>query len=198
MQLVLDNLESIAPVILRGLRMSDDEFLDFCQEHEDLRVESNANGEIELMAGTGPKTGRRNAILTIQLGVWALTDARGSTFDSSTLFVLPSGARRSPDASWISAARIAAVPAGQEDRLWHICPEFVIELRSHSDRGANLDEKMREWIANGVELGWLIDPENRSVAIYRPGHETEIVARPASIAAGPPVAGFVLDLSKVF
>lgn len=198
MELVLANLEHYAPVVLRGPRLSDEEFLEFCAEHEDLRVESNENGELELMPGTGPDTGDRNAEITHQLRAWAKRDARGRTYDSSTLFILPNGARRSPDAAWVARERIAALPAAQRGHLWRLCPDFVVELRSPSDRLALVDSKMREWIANGVKLGWLIDTEGRNVIIYRPEREPEVLANPASIAGDGPVDGFVLDLKEVY
>lgn len=198
MELLLDNLELYAPVTLGGLRLTDDEFLVFCAEHEDLRVESNPKGEVEIMPGTGPSTGYRNMDIAVQFGAWSKQTRVGRAFDSSTMFVLPSGARRSPDASWISRDRVAAVPAEQRNRLWHICPEFVIELRSPSDRPRLLAAKMEEWIENGVHLGWLIDPEERTVTIYRAGLEPELLHAPASLAGEGPVGGFVLDLAEVW
>lgn len=197
MQLVLDDLEVYAPVTLRGPRMTDDEFLAFCQEHEDLQIESNAFGEIELMPGTGPDTGDSNAEITHQLRSWAKRDGRGKSYDSSTLFVLPDGSRRSPDASWIEKTR-ARLPESQHGHLWHICPDFVIELRSPSDRLPRLQNKMREWITAGVRLGWLIDPEERTVSIYRPDREPEVLRNPATVAAGDPLGGFTLDLGEVW
>ena len=122
MDLVLGNLELYSPVVLRGLRLTDGEFLAFCAEHEDLRVESNAAGEVELMAGTGPDTGRRNLRIAVQIGNWAIQSGHGEAFDSSTLFVLPSGDRRTPDASWIAKSRIAALPPDQRGHLWADLP----------------------------------------------------------------------------
>jgi Uma2 family endonuclease len=198
MELVLPNLELVAPVRLTGLRLTDDEFLRFCAEHEDLRVESNNSGEVELMAGTGPETGDRNAEIAFQLRRWTKQNGRGRSFDSSSMFVLPSGARRSPDASWVSHARIATVPADELHHLWRLCPEFVIELRSPTDRLAVLDEKMKEWIANGAMLGWLIDPEEQTVSVYRPGAVVEILRRAAAVEGEGPVAGLTLDLTEVW
>lgn len=198
MELLLDNLEAYAPVVLRGIRFTDDEFMSFCAEHEDLRIESNPRGEVEVMPGTSGDTGYRNSEITHQLHGWAKSDGRGRTFDSSTMFVLPSGARRSPDASWIPKERIAAVPARERGRLWHLCPDFVIELKSSSDRTPDLLEKMQEWMENGAQLGWLIDPERRQVTIYRPNGTPEVLAEPASLHGEGPVAGFVLDLAEIW
>jgi Uma2 family endonuclease len=198
MELVLPNLELYAPVTLRGTKLSDREFLEFCADHEDLRVESNEGGEIEIMPGTGPETGKRNLEIAMQLGWWTKLDGRGSAFDSSTLFVVPSGARRSPDASWIAKSRIAGLPPAQRGHLWQICPEFVIELRSPSDRLPLLEAKMREWIASGAQLGWFIDPDQRTVTVYRPQSEPEVLIEPAKVSGEGPIKGFVLDLADIW
>ena len=199
MELASQQLDLFTFAILRGEPMTDDEFLRFCGEHDDLRIESNEAGEVELMPGTGPETGMRNAELTRQLGNWTKADRCGRIFDSSTMFALPSGARRSPDAAWIAKARIAAIPPDQMSGLWHICPEFVIELRSPSDRPTALKAKMAEWIANGAQLGWLIDPEARTVAIYRVGQAApELLEKPAKLAGEGPVAGFILELADIW
>ena len=200
---MLDQMELYSRITLRGRNVTDAEFLRFCAAHEDLRVESNADGEVELMPGTGPETGDRNAEIAYQLRAWTKRDLRGASFDSSTLFVLPSGARRSPDASWIAKDRIATIPPEQRSHLWRLCPEFVIELRSPSDRPPELHAKLVEWLANGTQLGWLIDPEERSVTIYRAGFRAgedtpEILMHPATIEGEGPVLGFSLDLTEIW
>ena len=171
MPLLID--DAFLPAILASHPMTDDEFAAFCAEHPDLSFEMTAEGEIVVMAPTYPLTGDRNAEISGQLRAWAKKDGRGRTYDSSTGFVLPNGARRSPDASWILKSRIAQLAPAKRENAWHFCPDFVIELRSPSDRLRALENKMREYLANGAQLGWLIDPARRSVTIYRPNHEPE-------------------------
>ena len=125
-------------------------------------------------------------------------DGSGVGFDSSTGFTLPNGAKRSPDASWIRKDRVAALPKEQQEGFYHLCPDFVIELRSSTDRINRLKAKMEEYIANGAELGWLIDPEERTVWIYRPGCAAECVVNLERIAGEGPVAGFVLELAEIW
>lgn len=199
MELVSQQFELFSFAILRSDPMTDDEFLRFCADHEDLRIESNQLGEIEIMPGTGPDTGDLNAEIGHQLRAWNKQTRLGRSFDSSTMFALPSGARRSPDASWIAKSRINALPPEQLGHLWHICPEFIIKLRSPSDRLSALRLKMREWIANGTQLAWLIDPEERTVAIYRAGQpEPQLLKEPATVAGEGPVTGFTLDLTEIW
>ncbi|MBM3735772.1 MAG: Uma2 family endonuclease [Acidobacteria bacterium] len=130
--------------------------------------------------------------------IWADLDGRGVTTESSTGFVLPDGARRSPDAGWIENSRIPADGAPDLDEYWHTCPNFVIELKSRTDRLPTLREKMEEWISSGVSLGWLIDPETRTVEIYRPGRDPESLKNPDRVRGEGPVEGFTLDLKKVW
>ena len=111
---------------------------------------------------------------------------------------VPSGARRSPDAAWTAKHRILALDRASFDGYWHLCPEFVIELRSTTDRLTVLRRKMREWIDNGAQLGWLIDPEREAVEIFRSGREPEIMMPIESIGGEGPVEGFVLDLRPVW
>jgi Uma2 family endonuclease len=200
MQLVVEDFESMAPVILNPSRapMTDKEFVAFCQQYEDCSVECTAEGEIIIMPPTYLITGEQNSEITAQLVIWAKKDKRGRVCDSSTGFRLPNGARRSPDASWIRKDRVAALPIQQRKGFLHLCPDFVIELRSATDRIRRLKAKMEEYIANGAELGWLIDPKERTVSIYRPGRAPESVIRPERISGEGPVAGFVLELADVW
>src|SRR5450432_2369473 len=150
--------ETYMPLTLFAPDITDEHFDALCDQYADYRLEYSADGEIIIMPPTDPRTGIRNAAITKRLGI--LTDAvqRGFTTDSSSGFVLPSNARRSPDSAWISSERLDRRPT---------CPEFVIELLSPSDRPKKVHEKMLEWIANGAELGWLTDPFHKTVAIYR-------------------------------
>ena len=191
MAFVIDN--EFLPATLTARPMSDEEFAGLCSEHPDLSFEMSSEGEIIVMAPTYSLTGRRNSRITRRLDEWAEADGRGYVCDSSTGFVLPNGARRSPDASWTLKGRAAGLKG-----FWHLCPDFVIELRSESDRVRTLRAKMNEYMANGAQLGWLIDVETRTVSIYRAGREVETLSDVDSVVGDGPVAGFVLDLGPVW
>jgi Uma2 family endonuclease len=178
--------------------MTDEEFFAFCEEHPDLFFETTADGELIVMPAPHSLTGVRNSEIGGQLTVWSRGDGRGFVTDSSTGFVLPNGARRSPDAAWTPKSEIAKLPRESREGYWHLCPAFVIELRSQSDRLRVLRQKMREYIDNGAQLGWLIDAEARSVEIYRPNREPELREGIESLSGEPPVAGFTLDLRTVW
>jgi Uma2 family endonuclease len=195
MAFVID--DAFLPATLTVPPMTDDEFARFCAEHPDLFFEMTAEGELIVMPPTYSFTGVRNTRINRQLDVWAEQDGRGFASDSSTGFVLPNGARRSPDAAWTLKSRIAQLNPASRSKFWHLCPDFVIELSS-TDRPRKLGDKMREYLANGAQLGWLIDPDHRSVAIYRPDAEPETRTDIDSISGEGPVAGFVLDLSFVW
>jgi Uma2 family endonuclease len=178
--------------------MTDDEFVAFCDQYEDCFVECTAAGEIVIMPPNFSRTGRRNLAIGARLWIWAENDGRGEAYDPSAGFRLPNGARRSPDASWIRKDRIVALPREQQEGFYHLCPDFVIELRSSTDRINRLNAKMEEYMANGAELGWLIDPKERTVWIYRPGRAAEGIVNPERIAGEGPVVGFVLELAAIW
>ena len=178
--------------------MSDQEFADFCAEYPDLFCEMTAEGDLLITPPRFSTIGAQNAEIAAQLGNWSRLDRIGIGNDSSTGYVLPNGARRSPDASWTPKAQVRRLPQESQDGYWYLCPAFVIELRSKSDRLPILRQKMREYLANGAHLGRLIDPKTRSVEIYRPGSESEVRSEIDSIAGEGPIAGFTLDLSTVW
>ena len=190
--------EAFLPATLTAPPMTDQQFADFCAEHPDLFFETTAEGEIIVMPPNFSKTGLRNLEIARQLGNWAREDASGFGGDSSTGFLLPNGARRSPDASWTPKEEIRRLPEESREGYWHLCPAFVIELRSQSDRLRVLREKMDEYIGNGARLGWLIDPENRTVEVYWPGCGPETLKEVESVSGEGPVEGFVLDLRTVW
>ena len=196
MPLVID--DRFLPATLNASPMTDNEFATFCAEHPDLNFEMTAEGELIAMAPTHYLTGFRNQRIGRMLDTWAEKDGRGMSFDSSTGFVLPDGARRSPDASWALVSRIDQTAPTDEEVFLHLCPDFVIELRSGSDRLTAIRTKMHEYVENGCQLGWLIDPQNRSVEIYRPGREMETLSGVESISGEGPVSGFVLDLKVIW
>jgi Uma2 family endonuclease len=199
MQVMLPSIETESPIRIQTARhMSDDEFYAFCAANPDLRIERTAKGEIVIMPGTGFKTGNQNADFTAQLYSWAKRDGRGRVVDSGVEYFLPSGAARSPDASWVPRSRLAKVTPEQKKRFLRLCPDFVVELRSPSDGLKNLQAKMREWMDNGAKLGWLIDPEARTVYIYRPDQTTERLIDPQRVEGEPPVEGFVLEMADIW
>jgi Uma2 family endonuclease len=178
--------------------MDDRQFFEFCKLNGDLRIERTAEGDLEIMPPAGGETGNRNAILTHLLTAWALRDDTGVAFDSSTGFNLPNGATRAPDAAWVHRERLAALTAEQKKRFLPLCPDFVVELRSPSDRLTVLQSKMQEYMDNGARLGWLIDAPNLQVYVYRPGAEIERLSRPSSLSGEPELSGFVLDLRAIW
>jgi len=199
MQVVLNDIETESPIVIQPQRrLSDREFIDFCEANPDLKVERTAEGDLVIMPPAGWETSNRNTDLIHQLQAWAKRDGRGKVFDSNTIFILPSGAARSPDAAWMSRSRLATLTKEQKKRFGPLCPDFVVELRSPSDRLPQLQTKMREWIDNGAQLAWLIDPENRTVHVYRPGRRVERLVDAASVTGEGPVAGFVLEMADIW
>ena len=190
--------EAYLPATLTVAPMSDQQFAEFCAGHPDLVFEMTAEGELLVMPPTYSLTGTQNNEILRQLGNWARRDGRGVASDSSTGFVLPDGARRSPDASWTLKSEIAKLSPESRSGFWHLCPAFVIELRSKSDRMRIVREKMREYIANGAKLGWLIDSDTRTVEIYRPDHEPEVLTGVELVSGEGLVDGFALRLAPVW
>jgi Uma2 family endonuclease len=190
--------DALLPAILTAHLMTDEEFMVLCAEHPELNFEMTADGQLIVMAPTHSDTGARNFEVAGQLRQWAKKDGRGIGCDSSTGFVLPNGGRRSPDASWTLKTRIAQLGSNKRKSFWHLCPDFVVEVRSDIDRLKPLQEKMAEYLTQGAQLGWLIDPDNRSVEICRAGGETEIRTDIDTLEGEGPVASFVLDLTYVW
>lgn len=180
------------------LTFTDEQFYDLCQRNRDLRFERTAEGEIIVMPPTGWETGDRNAEINMQLRHWAKTENNGVATDSSTGFRLPDGADRSPDAAWVSRERLAQLTREAKRRFLPLCPDFVIELMFPTDDLADVQAKMEEYIANGTQLGWLIEPEARRVYVYRPHTEVEILAQVAQVSGDPILPGFVLELAEIW
>jgi Uma2 family endonuclease len=178
--------------------MSADSFFDFCQLNSHLRIERTATGKLVIMAPAGSETGNRNAKLMQQLSNWTDRDGSGIEFDSSAGFILPNGATRSPDASWISLTRWNSLSAEQKTKFAPICPDFVVELRSPSDTLKLLQDKMQEYIDNGASLGWLIDRTTRQVFIYTPDNKVKTLDNPQTISGDPVLSGFVLNLAEIW
>ena len=174
------------------------QFEELCAKYDYMRLELTSTGELIVMPGTSLRTGRRNANLTSQLYIWTENDGSGVCFDSSSIFTLPNGARRSPDASWVQGEKWDRLSERQQDSFAPICPDFVIELRSKSDRLPVLLDKMSEYIENGASLGWLIDPYQRKVYVYRPDDEVVILDNPETVSGDPLLPGFELNLTKLW
>ena len=192
-------LEGINPPlrIVPDEPMSRDEFWRVSAENPDLRMERAANGELIVMTPTFGRSGPRNAEIIRQLGNWAVEDGRGTLLESNSGCDLPDGSILCPDTGWVSFSRWNP-PAFEDADTAIPCPEFVIELRSNSDRLKSLREKMQVWMANGCELAWLIDPSRKAVEIYRTGEQPEIQEGHTAAYGEGPVGGFVLELGKVW
>jgi Uma2 family endonuclease len=177
--------------------LTDDQYFQFCAVNRKLRIERTAEGKIIIMSPTGGETGRRNAEINRQLGNWARQDGTGVVFDSNTEFRLPNGANRSPDASWIPKSRWESLSEPEREKFPPICPDFVVELMSPSDNLEEIKLKMREYIANGARLGWLLEPKSKSVWVYQ-GADVQILEQPSAVSGEPLLAGFTLDLRDIF
>jgi len=183
---------------VQAIQLTDKQFVLLCQENPELRLELTAQHELVITPPTGSKTGWRNSRITQRLANWAETDGTGLVFDSSTGFMLPNGAKRSPDVSWLRRVRWEALTEAQQNGFAPLCPDFVVELRSQQDRLATLQEKMQEYLATGAQLGWLIDPLEKRVHIYRSKQTVEIRNGPASLDGEVVLPGFVLDVRELW
>ncbi len=189
------------PLVLRlspVIQFTEEQFADFCELNSDLRIERTATGELEIMSPTKGYTGSKELKAATQLEIWASRHRGGMAFGPTAGFTLPNRAMRSPDASWVSLSRLSQLTPEDENRFLPVSPEFVVEVRSLTDRLTILQAKMREYIANGVQLGWLIDTLTRRVHIYRPNQEVEILQDPQTISADPTLPGFTLDLTEIW
>jgi Uma2 family endonuclease len=173
------------------------DFAAFAAENSYLQLEMTKEGVMIVMMPVGPIGSKRNAKLTARLVNWAETDGTGEAFEATAGFKLPNGAERSPDACWIRLDRWEALTQEEKETFSPICPDFVVELRSRTDRLKPLQAKMREYIENGAQLGWLIDPVKKKVHIYRPGAPVEILANPSEISGEPLLKGFTLKLAGI-
>jgi Uma2 family endonuclease len=178
--------------------MSDEELMRFCAANDFLRVERDANGEILVMTPAGIKTSRMNSRITRLLDEWAEVDGRGIAVDSNGGFTLPDGSVRAADAAWVLKSRWDALSDADQARFSPLCPDFIIELRSPNERLSELKDKMEQWIANGVQVGWLIDPESKTASIYRSGEQPEILIHPSSVQGNGVIAGFELVMERIW
>lgn len=175
-----------------------EQFFHFCQLNPELRIERLAEGDLAIMAPAGGETSARNLRLGAQVAAWADADGSGVAFDSSAGFELPDGSIRSPDVAWVRRDRLALLTPDQKRRFLPLCPDFVLELCSPSDPSTAVQRKMEAYRANGVPLGWLIDPEHRRVAVYRPDAGVRWHEQPATVSGNPVLPGFVLRLTAIW
>ena len=184
--------------LLPAVPMTQEQFYQLCQQNPKLRLERTARGELIIMPPTGGGTGKRNLSISAQLYNWAQLDGTGEAFDSSTGFILPNGANRSPDTSWILKTRLRLLTAEQMEKFIPLCPDFLVELMSPTDSLLETQKKMEEYLDNGARLGWLIDPGRKHVHVYRPGQTVQVLESPDTISADPELPRFVLDLKPVW
>jgi Uma2 family endonuclease len=179
-------------------KMTPDEFWEFCAQNRKLRAELTKDGDVIIMAPTGFESSEENFEILLQLGNWAKKDGTGKVTESNGAYILPNGATYAPDAAWTRGDRLATFTDEERKKFLPITPDFVVELRSTSDSLTELKAKMEEWIENGVRLGWLIDTRSKSVHVYRPGCEPEILESPARVSGEDILPGFELDLSEIW
>ncbi|MGB3534118.1 MAG: Uma2 family endonuclease [Microcoleaceae cyanobacterium] len=181
---------------LDSVQLTDEQFYQLCQNNETLQFERTAEGDLVIMPPVGGESGNREANLIADLVIWNRQTDLGYTFSSSTIFKLPNGANRSPDAAWIQRERWQALTVEDRRKFSPIVPDFVIELRSPTDRLKALQSKMEEYISVGVKLAWLINPQQQQVEIYRPKTEVETRNLPTELSGENVLPGFALNLSQ--
>ncbi|WP_414567765.1 Uma2 family endonuclease [Nostoc sp. CCY 9925] len=180
------------------IELTDNQFYQLCRENPEIKFERNAAGELLIMSPTGGETGNRNIEIGADFVIWNRQTQLGICFDSSTCFKLPNGANRSPDVAWIIKERWDALTPEQKEKFPPIAPDFVLELMSPSDTLRETQEKMQEYIDNGVKLGWLINPKMEQVEIYRLGQPVEILTSPQQLSGEDVLPGFILNFSIVW
>ena len=187
---------TMMPVILSldTVELTDEQFWRLCQQNRDFQLERSARGELIVMSPVGGKSGNREADLITDLNLWNRQTRLGKVFSSSTIFKLPGGGDRSPDAAWVKLKRWEALSEEEQEKFPPICPDFVIELRSRTDQLKPLQQKMQEYLDSGLLLGWLINAQDKQVEIYRPNQAVEIVNFPIDLSGEEVLPGFILKL----
>ena len=183
---------------IRALEMTEDQFLQLCSNNGDLRMELTANRELIIMPSVGLEGSTQEGELYLQLGIWTKQDGTGRAFGPNAGYTLPNGAVRAPDASWMPLSRWESLSRDDQTKFGHTFPDFAIELRSPSDSLSDVHDKMTEYLENGVRLGFLLDPRQRRVYVYRPGQDVEVMEGPDTVSGDPVLPGFVLDLSVIW
>ncbi|MFN6326729.1 MAG: Uma2 family endonuclease [Aphanizomenon sp.] len=179
---------------IKNVGLSDDQFYQLCQINEDWKLEQTAKGELIIMPPVGAISGNRESEFNADVVIWNRQTKLGKVFSSSTVFTLPNGGKRSPDVAWIVNERWESLNIQEKEKFAKICPDFIIELRSRTDSLSRLQEKMQEYLDSGLGLGWLIDPQNQQVEIYRQNQTVEIVSLPTTLSGEDVLPGFILEL----
>ncbi|MBD2090291.1 Uma2 family endonuclease [Microcoleus sp. FACHB-1515] len=180
------------------IELNDDQFEQLCRNHHDLSFERTAKGELVIVPLVGGIDGIREAELISRLVLWNRQTRSGIVFSSSAGFRLPNGAIRSPDAAWVSIDRWENLTPDEQKKFAPLCPDFAIELRSETDEITDLQQKMQEYLDNGLRLGWLINPQDQQVEIYRVGQLKEVCDRPSELNGEDVLPGFVLGLAMIW
>lgn len=186
------------PVDLSTLKLTDEQFYQLCVTNPEQPLELTAQGVLIVMPPVGGESGKREFRLSGQLFTWNEASELGEAFSSSTIFKLPLGSKRSPDVAWIERSRWDAITSEEREKFPPLAPDFVIELRSRTDNLSDLQEKMAEYQANGVRLGWLINPQQQQVEIYRLGQAVEVIQSPLTLSGENVLPDFTLDLRKIW
>lgn len=194
----LSGIEPARLVLRPLLRLDEEQFFQLVAQNPDQPLEQNAQGEVIIMSPTGSAGSRRNNKISQQLANWNDQDHRGEVFDSNSLFRFPKGAALSPDASWVEKSRWDELTEEEQESIAPVCPNFVIELRSKTDRLKTLQDKLAEYLDNGVELGWIVDPLLEQVHVYEAGKPVQLLDHPTTVSGTGCVEGFVLDLKGIF
>jgi Uma2 family endonuclease len=174
--------------------LTDDQFEQLCVANPETKLERTPTGELVIMAPTGGETGMNNATLIARFVVWNEQTNLGKVFDSSTCFRLPNGGDRSPDVAWVEQSRWDALTPEQKRRFPPLCPDFVLELLSPSDNLRPIQAKLQEYLDSGLRLGWLLNPQDQQVEIYRPSQAVEVLQTPVTLSGETVLPGFILNL----
>ena len=182
--------------IVPAARMSDEEFLAFCEANDSYQFEQNEKGEIIVMSPVSPKGSNLEGYIFRELDLWVERTGKGFAVNANAGFRLPDTSLRLPDAAWISTERWKSLTPAEQERFGQFCPDFVVELCSPSDRATRVEKKMAKWMSNGAQLAWLIDPVRKLAIVYRPGKSPETVVRPEFLDGEGPVEGFRLKMER--
>ncbi len=180
------------------IQLTDEQFYQLCQENPEVRLERTAKGELIVMPPSGGETSKRNSALNAQVWFWNEQTQLGEVFDSNGGFSLPNGGDRAPDVAWVKKERWDALTPEQKEKFVPLCPDFLIELLSPTDSLKKTQEKMQEYLDNGLRLGWLINRKTKQVEIYRQGQDVEVLQSPSTLSGEDVLPGFVLNLQRIW
>ncbi|MFB6098022.1 MAG: Uma2 family endonuclease [Salinibacter sp.] len=178
--------------------MDEDEFFELCQRVDPLQLERDPNGTIIVMPPAGSYSSNRSVQIASQLQRWSEETNRGIVFDSSGGFTLPNGAIRAPDAAWVASHRLKPLSRDEKEKFLPLAPDFAAEVRSQNDARSDLEVKMEEYVDNGTRLGWLIDPYEETVTVFRKDGSTEEFDKPATLLGEPVLPGFECNLERIW